>query len=529
MKKNFYVTTPIYYVNGSPHIGHAYTTIASDVLARFKRLEGFEVMFLTGTDEHGQKVDKAAKLANMDPQAFTDQLSTRFRDLSANGSNLLNVSNNDFIRTTEERHKLAAQDFWQRIKNNGHIYKDVYEGWYSIRDEAYYAESELVDGKAPTGAEVEWVKEESYFFDLSKWQTKLLDFYEQNPDFVTPNARFNEVKSFVRGGKELVVGALKDLSISRTTFSWGIKIPEAQGHVMYVWIDALANYLTALGYPDLNADKYKKFWCNVDNSPIHIVGKDILRFHAVYWPALLMAADLPLPKKIVAHGWWTIEGEKMSKSLGNVVAPKELIDEFGLDQTRYFLLREVPFGNDGNFSKKQMFLRINSDLANNVGNLVQRTLAMIQKNCAGKVPEPQKFSPEDITLLSEARVTLTETESIKHIDHLVSECKFDIILKDIIAIASKANEYIDAQAPWQLKKTDTKRMDTVLYVLAETIRCIGIMLQPFIPESAEKILNQLCIPDKERLFVNLTEDFALKPGIILPEPEVIFPRLKEEA
>ncbi len=363
--KNFYITTPIYYVNDSPHIGHAYTTIACDVMARFKRLDGYNVKFLTGTDEHGQKVDKAAALAGIDPQAFTDEVSLRFRNLVNSGENLLNISNDDFIRTTQSRHKLAAQALWQLMLDRGHIYLDNYEGWYSVRDEAYYQEAELEEknGKklAPSGAEVEWVKEESYFFNLSQWQKPLCDFYEANPNFVVPESRYNEVKNFVRGGKELNLGALKDLSISRTTFNWGIPVPGNPKHVMYVWIDALTNYLTAIGFPDVNSDEFKKFWTPGENSPIHVVGKDIIRFHAVYWPAFLMAANLPLPAKIVAHGWWTIEGEKMSKSVGNVVAPKDLITEFGLDQTRYFLMREVPFGNDGNFSKAAMAERLNSD------------------------------------------------------------------------------------------------------------------------------------------------------------------------
>ncbi len=525
-KKNFYVTTPIYYVNDSPHIGHAYTTIACDTLARFKRLDGYEVMFLTGTDEHGQKVDKAAKIGGIDPQAFTDEVSQRFRNLVNSGDNLLNISNDDFIRTTESRHKIAAQALWNKIKENGHIYEDVYEGWYSVRDEAYYGEDELVNGKAPTGADVEWVKEKSYFFDLSKWQEKLLEFYESNPNFVTPESRYNEVKSFVRGGKEFVKGALKDLSISRTTFSWGIKVPDTEGHVMYVWIDALTNYLTALGYPDANSNKYKKFWQGESkDSPVHIVGKDILRFHAVYWPALLMAAELPLPKKIVAHGWWTIEGEKMSKSLGNVISPLELLNQFGLDQTRYFLMREVPFGQDGNFSKLNMVTRINADLSNNIGNLVQRTLSMIVKNCDGKVPKVDSFTEEDQILLNAARITITDKNSKNRIDELVSECKFDSIIKDIVAISSKANEYIDMQAPWQLKKENINRMNTVLYVLLESIRCIGIMLQPFIPNSASKILDQINAPKDKRMFIHLTEEFSLESGALLNKPEGIFPRL----
>ncbi|MDA0782035.1 MAG: methionine--tRNA ligase [Rickettsiales bacterium] len=529
-KKSFYITTPIYYVNDSPHIGHAYTTIACDVMARFKRLDGYDVKFLTGTDEHGQKVDKAAKNAGIDPQSFTDEVSKRFRTLvkcpDEENENLLNVTNNDFIRTTEERHKKAAQALWNRIKDNGYIYSDSYAGWYSVRDEAYYGEDELIekDGKklAPTGAEVEWVEEESYFFKLSAFQQKLLDFYEKNPDFITPKSRYNEVVSFVRGGKDFVEGALRDLSISRTTFNWGVPVPDDEKHVMYVWIDALTNYLTAIGFPDTDCKEYKKYWQNPEDSPVHVVGKDILRFHAVYWPAFLMAADLPLPKKIVAHGWWTIEGEKMSKSLGNVIAPKELIEQFGIDQTRYFLMREVPFGNDGNFSKDAMAERINSDLANNIGNLAQRTLSMIAKNCDGVVPE-FKITDSDKELFFD----LTHKHLDKYILHM-NKLEFSHAIENLFALSSAANNYIDKQEPWKLKKEDPDRMATVLYVLAETIRIISIILQPFTPIAANKILDQLAIDKNERNFSNLNEKYALKPETPLPKPEGVFPRIENK-
>lgn len=536
MPKSFYITTPIYYVNDSPHIGHAYTTIACDVMARFMRLDGYDVKFLTGTDEHGQKVDKAAKAANIDPQAFTDEVSQRFRALVKTGENQLNVTNDDFIRTTEPRHKKAAQALWERMKANGHIYLDTYEGWYAVRDEAYYAESELIekDGKkiAPSGAEVEWVKEESYFFDLSKWQDKLLEFYEKNPDFIIPQSRYNEVISFVRGGKEKVEGALKDLSISRTTFNWGIPVPGADKHVMYVWIDALCNYLTAIGFPDTTSPSYQQYWQHAEHSPVHVVGKDIVRFHAVYWPAFLMAADLPLPKKIVAHGWWTIEGEKMSKSLGNVVAPKDLIDAYGIDQTRYFLLREVPFGNDGNFSRDQMVDRINSDLANNIGNLAQRTLSMIQKNAEGRVPNNNDLQAPDQELLELVQITKTLPQDIaQHIHHF----RFDVIIGEILSFASAANAYIDKQEPWKLKKENPERMQTVLYTLAEAIRCIAIMLQPFIPQAAQKILLQLGYTETDFAtttggipFEQLKPAYALKPGTQLPVPAGVFPRVEKQ-
>jgi methionyl-tRNA synthetase len=535
--KNFYITTPIYYVNDSPHIGHAYTTTACDVMARFKRLDGYDVKFLTGTDEHGQKVDKAAEKAGIDPQLFTDEVSMRFRNLVNSGENLLNVSNDDFIRTTETRHKLAAQTLWKRMEERGHIYLDTYEGWYSVRDEAYYQESELIEknGKkiAPSGAEVEWVKEESYFFNLSKWQQKLLDFYEEKPDFVIPNSRYNEVKSFVRGGKQFEEGALKDLSISRTTFNWGVPVPGNPKHVMYVWIDALTNYLTAIGFPATDSIEYNKFWEGNSESPIHVVGKDIIRFHAVYWPAFLMAAELPLPKKIVAHGWWTIDGEKMSKSTGNVIAPKDLVEEFGLDQTRYFLMREVPFGNDGNFSRTAMAERINSDLANNIGNLSQRTLSMIQKNCDGVVPQVTALTEADEKLLNEAQVTPVKIQETKtRIELHIKSFRFDAIVEDILKIATCANEYIDTQAPWKLKD-DTARRDVVLYTLSEAVRCIAIMLQPFMPDSSRKILLQLGYNESDFdnkyggiSFEKLSSEFALNSGTKLPAPQGVFPRIE---
>ncbi len=494
---NFYITTPIYYVNDRPHIGHAYTSVACDVLARFKRLSGVNVKFLTGTDEHGQKVEKSAGALGITPQAMADANSQHFRDMAA----LMNISNDDFIRTTEERHKKSAQALWKKMADAGHIYLGGYSGWYAVRDEAYYQESELVGGKAPTGADVEWVEEPSYFFDLSKWQDKLLAFYEANPSFIQPESRRNEIISFVKGG-------LRDLSISRTTFSWGIPVPNDEKHIMYVWLDALANYLSALGYPDMQG----VFW----PADLHMVGKDIIRFHAVYWPAFLMAAELPLPKQVFAHGWWTIEGEKMSKSLGNAIAPADLVAEFGLDQTRWFLMREVPFGNDGNFSREGLINRVNSELANNIGNLCQRTLSMIAKNCDGKVPNAPK-KPEPLV------------EQAYHMPQLwqpyLDACQFHNVLACIVGVASDANAYIDSTAPWGLKKTDPKRMEEVLYTLAETIRCIAIALQPIVPDSAAKILDQLAVPPAERGLTHLSTEFALKSGTPLPAPSGVFPRV----
>ena len=578
----FYVTTPIYYVNDSPHIGHAYTTIACDALARFMRLDGRDVRFTTGTDEHGQKVDKAAKAAGIDPQSFTDDVSKRFRALVNDPTgeckqNLLNCTNEDFIRTTSERHKKAAQELWKRIDANGHIYKDTYGGWYAVRDEAYYGEDELTeqDGKkfAPSGAEVEWVEEESYFFDLSKWQEPLLKLYKEHPDFVVPQSRLNEVKSFVEGG-------LKDLSISRTTFDWGVPVPnQEQGqlkHVMYVWIDALTNYMTSAGFPD-DMETYNKYWSDTSfpesqsdsrgissqqedrprikdsgddsytlGNAIHVVGKDILRFHAIYWPAFLMAAGLPVPKQIVAHGWWTIEGQKMSKSLGNVIAPKELVDAYGLDQVRYYMLRAMPFGNDGDFSRERVVEVVNADLANNIGNLAQRVLSMIQKNCEGKVPEGNKnYKNRTFDLLYEDAAGYktisfkdeagkTREDVIPPViknqrEMLTMGCRFSDAITSMTAAASLANEYFAEKAPWALKKEGKQaEMEAVLYSAAEAIRCIAILLQPFCPTAAAKLLNQLSVPEDERSFAHLSADYALKPSTPLPKPESVFPRLENK-
>ncbi len=502
--KQFYITTPIYYVNDRPHIGHAYTSVACDVLARFKRLDGYEVKFLTGTDEHGQKVEKSALAAGVTPQAFADTTSQHFRNLTK----LMNISNNDFIRTTDARHIKAAQALWTRMQERGHIYLGSYAGWYAVRDEAYYQESELVNGKAPTGADVEWVEEPSYFFDLSKWQDKLLEWYEKNPDAIAPAGRRNEVISFVKGG-------LRDLSISRTTFSWGIPVPGDDKHIMYVWLDALANYLSAVGYPETGGE-YTRFW----PADVHMVGKDILRFHTVYWPAFLMAADLPLPRRVFAHGWWTVEGEKMSKSLGNAVVPQELVDTFGLDQTRWFLMREVPFGNDGNFSRELMIQRINSELANNIGNLVQRTLSMIHKNCGGKIParDDGVFEAE-LQELCYGRVDIYR--------RYMDQQQFHLAAEEALQLANAANVYIDRQAPWTLKKTDPAKMEHVLYALAESLRCLSIILQPFIPESSSKILDFLCINDDKRCIESLNKSHALDSGNNILIPQALFPRFSE--
>lgn len=505
-KTSYYITSPIYYVNDSPHIGHAYTSVICDVMARFMRLKGVDTYFLTGTDEHGQKVEKSAKDKSIDPQSFTDEVSQRFRALTP----LLNLSNDDFIRTTEDRHKKAAIALWQKLEENNYIYLGKYSGWYSVRDEAFFAESELIEGKAPTGAPVEWVEEPSYFFALSKLQDRLLEFYQQNPNFVQPQARFNEVISFVKGG-------LLDLSISRTSFKWGVEIPNAKDHIMYVWLDALTNYISALGYPDENNQLYQKFW----PADLHVVGKDILRFHAVYWPAFLIAAGLPIPQRIAAHGWWTIEGEKMSKSLGNVVSPHALVEEFGVDQTRYFLMREVPFGLDGNFSKVSMCNRINSELANNIGNLAQRTLSFIYKNVEAKIPniDVDKLYHEE--LLSSLNDKLNS-----YMQLIETQQKFSHALEIVIEIANQANIFIDAEAPWSLRKNgNLERMNEVLYILCEALRYIAIMLLPFMPASMNKLLDQLAVEENQRSFSFLKKEFAVKPGTIIPAPEGIFARI----
>ena len=505
--RKYYLTTPIYYVNDVPHIGHAYTTLACDVLARFKRLDGFDVLFLTGTDEHGQKVEKAAEAVDMKAQAFTDKVSQNFRDLLP----FMNISNDDFIRTTETRHKAAAQAIWHRLMKNGHIYLDKYSGWYSVRDEAYFSEGELVDGKAPTGAPVEWVEEPSYFFDLSQWETKLLQFYKDNPDFIAPVSRRNEVVSFVSSG-------LRDLSISRTSFNWGIAVPDDEKHIMYVWLDALTNYITATGFPDEEQNLYRKFW----PASLHMVGKDILRFHAVYWPAFLLAADLEPPKRVFAHGWWTNEGQKISKSLGNVIDPVQLIETYGLDQVRYFLMREVPFGNDGDFSKSGMVNRINSDLANDLGNLCQRVLSFVYKNCNATVPKNMGFTPDDSKLITHAYEILPKLRE----DY--NSQLFNVALERVWGLVAASNKYIDEQAPWKLRKTDPARMHTVLYTLLETIRCIGILLQPIMPGSSEKILNQLAVDTSKRSFAALNSNDGLETGTSLQKPNPIFPRFEEK-
>lgn len=513
MAQPYYITTPIYYVNDDPHIGHAYTTLACDVLARFKRMDGYSVHFLTGTDEHGQKVEKAAEVAGVDPQSFTDRVSQNFRELAA----LMNFSHDDFIRTTEDRHTRACQALWEKLKASGDIYLGSYAGWYAVRDEAFYGESEITTGAngeklAPSGAPVDWVEEPSYFFRLSAWEDRLLQWYDANPDCIGPASRRNEVISFVRGG-------LQDLSVSRVSFNWGIPVPDDPDHILYVWLDALTNYITAVDYPDVNSKNFSKYWpCN-----LHMVGKDILRFHAVYWPAFLMAAGIEPPRRIYAHGWWTNEGQKISKSLGNVIRPYDLIEQYGLDPVRYFLLREVPFGNDGDFSHASMVSRMNHELANDYGNLVQRVLSMINKNCDARVPEPGALTDDDRALLQSAQNLAAAMRP------LMDRQAFHEALEVVWQVVRAANAYVDHQAPWALRKTDPARMATVLYVLAEAIRHLGLVTSPYMPNSSSNILNQLNIPDQERSFAFVGDAGALKPGAALPRPQGVFPRYVEEA
>ena len=505
--QNFYITTPIYYVNAAPHIGTLYTTLASDIVARFKRLDGYNVKFLTGTDEHGQKIEKAAQTANLEPQKFVDTISVKFSALFKK----MNITNDDFIRTSEARHKKAAIAIWNKLKENGHIYLDKYTGWYSVRDESYFADRELVDGKAPTGAEVEKISEESYFFDLSKWQNKLLDLYKKNPEFVTPRWRLNEVINIVESG-------LQDLSISRTSFKWGIPIPDNLNHIMYVWVDALTNYIAALGYPDTNTENFKNFW----PANVHMIGKDITKFHAIYWPAILMAADLPLPKKIVSHGWWMVKGQKMSKSLKNVIDPLELIKNYGVDPVRYYMMRDVSFGEDGGFSQDALVSRANTELANKVGNLLQRSLSFVYKNFDKKIPNFTRAELENIysesDIIQEASKLLSKTQ-----DELES-FKFNQILERFMLFADSLNAYIDNQAPWKLKHSDIKEAKKVLYITLEATRYLAILLSPFISDSAAKMLNQMQVPNNQRSFKHLDIKFALKHSAI-DEPKVIFEKI----
>lgn len=501
MTERAYITTPIYYVTAQPHLGHAYCTLAADVYARFKRLDGYDVKFLTGTDEHGLKVQRAAEKNGMTPQAFTDEVSQAFRHMGE----YMNFSNDDFIRTTEPRHHKAAQTIWQKLADAGYIYKGTYSGWYCVSDEAYYDESELVDGKAPSGHPVEWMEEESYFFKLSAFEDKLLELYEARPDFIQPTSRRNEVTSFVKRG-------LSDISISRTTFNWGVPVPGDEAHVMYVWIDALTNYLTADGYPGkLN------YW-----PAIHLVGKEIIRFHCVYWPAMLMGAGVELPKKIFGHGWWTADGQKMSKSLGNAVHPKELVEEFGCDQTRYFFMREVSFGSDGDFSRTRMISRLNTELANDLGNLFQRVLSMVKKNCDGQVPACGTITPADEEFAGLCKVLPEQVRDA------IERLAFHEALEHIWAVIRAANQYMDTHKPWELRKSDPDQMAHVLRVLMESFRYFAVLTSPYMPQAAVKMQKLLGL--ENIVIASLEGDFfKLEEGHELPSPEGLFPRIDADA
>ncbi|PLX88332.1 MAG: methionine--tRNA ligase [Desulfuromonas sp.] len=510
MDKTFYISTPIYYVNDVPHIGHAYTTLACDVLARYKRARGYEVSFLTGTDEHGQKVETAAKANGETPLELADRVVKRFQSVWEK----LNISNTDFIRTTQERHKQAVTEQFRKIEAKGDIYLGHYEDWYCTPCETFWTETQLLDGTCPDcGRPTSKLKEESYFFRMSKYQDQLIKHIEENPDFIQPKSRRNEILSFVREG-------LRDLSISRTSFSWGIPAPENDKHVIYVWFDALTNYISALGYPDDKDGLYKKFW----PADAHVIGKDILRFHAVYWPTFLMAADLPLPKKVFAHGWWTVEGQKMSKSLRNVVEPNMLIDTYGVDAIRYFLLREVPFGLDGDFSHSSLISRINSDLANDLGNLLSRSTAMLGKYFGGVLP--QAGTADEIDTAFTARFP----KAIELLDKQYSDMAFNKALQTIWELISSGNKYIDETAPWALAKDDSQkeRLGTVMYNLLEAQRLIALLVAPFMPDTAEKMLEILGCDGKDVTLDGHDSWGGLPAGTEINKAQPLFPRIESD-
>ena len=510
MNKNFYITTPIYYPSAKPHMGHAYSSIAADFFARFKRIDGFNVHFLTGTDEHGLKIQRAAESKNIEPQIFCDEISQTFRNLS----NTLNLSNTDFIRTTEDRHKKTVQYLWSQLEKNGDIYLSKYSGWYSVSDEAFYTEEEISekeDNKIATssGSLVEWIEEESYFFRLSKWQDNLLEYYKNNPDFISPKSRKNEVISFVKSG-------LKDLSISRKAFSWGIKVPNNPEHVIYVWLDALTNYISALNYPDTDDDLFKNFW----PASVHLIGKDILRFHAVYWPAFLMAAKITLPNKIYGHGWILSGDEKMSKSKGNILDPIDIIETYGLDPLRYYLIKEVSFGNDGNISQDRLEDCINSDLANNYGNLCQRVTAFAEKNCQSKVPDIKKFSKDDLLMLNRF------LDNMSLIRKEIDNQNINYYIEFIINALFEANKYFNDQEPWK-KKDDQQRLATIVYTSLEMIRKITFMLYPIIPESAIKALNIFNLKEEDVDFNSIGENNFLKSGEMINKIDILFKKIEK--
>ena len=509
-EKRFYVTTPIYYVNDAPHIGHAYTTIAADAIARHRSASGHEVYFLTGTDEHGRKIEQTAEASGEAPAELADRVVRKFEDLWK----LLGISNTDFIRTTEPRHREAVREIWRLVEKSGDIYLDEYEGWYDVRNEAFVTETqveELMKLPEQSRPKLERIKEESYFFRLSRYQEPLLRHYAEHPEFVKPDYRRNEVVSFVEGG-------LRDLSVSRTDFSWGIPVPGSEDHVIYVWFDALTNYLTSLGFPEKDGN-FGKFW----PADVHLVGKDILRFHAVYWPAFLMSAGLPLPKTVFAHGWWTAEGEKMSKSLGNVVDPYRVVEEFGSEIFRYFLLREIPFGQDGDYSRKSLVGRVNGDLANDLGNLVSRSLGMIERYFGGAVPNPGE--PAE----GEREIEKAYGETAEQIAGHLEELAFSRALSAIWEFIGLVNRYVDNAAPWKLAKDEEQRerLGTVLWTLAESVRAISLLIYPFLPETSREIRTKLGLSSEagpENADWGYTE-----AGTVVRKGENLFSRIKKEA
>ena len=508
-RNTYFITTPIFYPNGIPHIGHAYTAMVTDAIARFQRLDGFDVRFLTGTDEHGLKMQQTAIAEGLTPLALADRNSARFREMMT----ALNISYDDYIRITEPRHERACQALWRAIEKNGDIYLGKYAGWYSVRQEAYFDEAETTVGddgirREPLGSPVEWAEEETYFFRLSAYQDKLLALYADVPDFVLPRERLNEVASFVKGG-------LKDLSVSRTTFDWGIKVPDAPSHVMYVWMDALTNYITAAGYPDVESDEFQRYW----PANLHVTGKDIVRFHAVYWPAFLMSAGVAVPQRVFSHGFLLNRGEKMSKSVGNVVDPFAMAAHYGVDQVRYFFMREVSFGQDGSYNHEAIVARINADLANDLGNLAQRSLSMIAKQLGGVLPEPGEFTGNDKEILAEADAMLAASRTA------MATQQIHQWLNVVWSVVAEANRYFAGEAPWALAKTDPARQKTVLYVTAEVVRQVAILTQPVMPDASSKLLDSLGVPQYARDFAALGT--RIKAGATLPPPVGVFPRYVE--
>ena len=511
MDKNFYITTPIYYPSGRPHMGHAYSSIIADFFARFKSIDDYNVHFLTGTDEHGLKIQRSAEKAGKDPKEFCDQISQTFKDLSKT----LNLSNTDFIRTTEDRHKKTVQHLWSLLEKNDDIYLSNYSGWYSVSDEAFYNEDEIeeIGGKKiakSSKSTVEWIEEESYFFRLSKWQKPLLEFYENNPDFILPESRKNEVISFVKSG-------LKDLSVSRKTFRWGIPVPSNDKHIIYVWLDALTNYLSALNYPDTNDELFKKFW----PASIHLIGKDILRFHAVYWPAFLLAAKIELPKKVYGHGWILSGEEKMSKSKGNILDPLKIIEEYGLDPLRYYLVKEVSFGNDGNISQERLEDCINSDLANNYGNLCQRVTAFAMKNCDGKIPAKIDFQPDDLKILNKFQ------ENLDTIRSKINEQNINFYIDFIVNSLFEANKYFNDQEPWK-KKDNLIRLNTIVYTTLEIVRKISFLLYPIIPETSLKALKIFNLSEKDIKLETISNNEFIIKGNMINKIDILIKKIEKE-